>query len=109
MGRSSDETKLLSTKWITFSALGMILFTAGILVLMETTSMYVSGKDLSDWIGFLIVSVVILNAGLSFVGTSIKYRIYLDRKRKQESETHTSGSKHRHSSRSSSSRSGGVS
>ncbi len=107
MGRNSDETKTLSAKWITFSALGVLLFTAGIVVLMETTKMYVSGDDLSEWIGFLIVAVVIMNAGISFIGTSIKYRIYLDRKRKQESETHTSrsgGSSHRHS-RSSSHRS----
>jgi Na+/melibiose symporter-like transporter len=106
MGRKSDETTTLSTKWITFSALGLLLFTAGIVVLMETTKMYVSGDDLSEWIGFLVVAIVIMNAGISFVGTSIKYRIYLDRKRKQESETHTSrsGGSHRHS-RSSSHRS----
>lgn len=109
MGRNSDETKLLSTKWITFSALGLILITVGLIVLMETTSRYIKDTDVYNWVGFLLVAVVIFNAGISFVGTAIKYRIYLDRKRKQESETHASGSRHRHSSRSSSSRIDGAS
>lgn len=71
----------------------------------------IGGKSLFTWGWVLVVAIVIINAGISFIGTSIKYRIYLDRKRKQDNEFHTGGGggesshRHRHRHRSSSSRS----
>lgn len=85
MGRT-DEIQVLSTKWWTFSALGVIMLAAGLVALGEAIFMRVSGKEMMQWGWVMLVSVVIFNAGISFIGTSIKYRIYLDRKRKQESE-----------------------
>ena len=82
----SDEIRLLSTKWITFSALGLFLLSAGIVALMEAIMLRIGGKDLMTWGWVLIVAIVIINAGISFIGTSIKYRIYLDRRRKQDNE-----------------------
>ena len=87
MGKS-DEIRLLSTKWLTYSALGLVLFSAGIIGLMEAITMRIGGKDIFTWGWVLVVAIVIINAGISFIGTSIKYRIYLDRKRKQDSEFH---------------------
>ncbi len=101
MGKS-DEVRLLSTKWITYSALGLVLFSAGIIALMEAIIMRIGGKDIFTWGWVLIVAIVIINAGISFIGTSLKYRIYLDRKRKQDSEfhvrSHGSGSSRSHRS-----------
>jgi hypothetical protein len=105
---SSNELRLLSTKWLTYSILGLALFSAGILVLMEAIVLRINGKDLFTWGWVLVVAIIIINAGISFIGTSIKYRIYLDRKRKQDNEFHTagvrkSGHRHRHRHRSASS------
>ena len=109
--RKSDEINLLTTRWWTYSALGVIMMAAGLITLGEAVFMRVTGKELAQWIWVMLIAVVIFNAGISFIGTSLKYRIYLDRRRKQESELHVSGtqssSHHRH--RSSSSRSSGSS
>ncbi len=106
MGRS-DEIRLLSTKWMTYSALGLILLSAGIIALTEAIMLRIGGKDLFTWGWVLVVAIVIINAGISFIGTSIKYRIYLDRRRKQDNEFHVGGgggsdTSHRHRHRSSS-------
>lgn len=101
MGKS-DEIQVLTTKWWTYSVLGVIMLAAGLVVLSEAIFMRVSGKEMMEWGWVMLVSVVIFNAGISFIGTSIKYRIYLDRKRKQESEfKQGSGSSHHYKSRSS--------
>jgi hypothetical protein len=83
---TSREIKLLSTRWITYSALGMLMMAAGLVVLMEAIVMRVNGSEPSVFGGVLLVAIIIFVAGISFIGTSIKYRIYLDRKRKQDSE-----------------------
>lgn len=110
MGKS-DEVRLLSTKWLTYSALGLALFSAGIIALMEAITMRIGGKDIFTWGWVLVVAIVIINAGISFIGTSIKYRIYLDRRRKQDSEFHVrahgSGGSHSHKSSSRRRSSGG--
>lgn len=96
---NSSEIRLLTTKWLTFSALGLVLLAAGIVTLSESIVMRVSGKDIFSWGWVLTVAVIIVSAGISFLGTSIKYRIYLDRKRKQDSEFNTRGGSsrsHRH-------------
>ena len=106
MGRS-DEIQVLSTKWWTYSVLGVIMIAASFIVLGEAIAMRVQGKDLPQWGWVMLVAIVIFNAGISFIGSSLKYRIYLDKKRKQESEFRISGGSghsgrsHRHRSSSS--------
>lgn len=96
---NNREIKLLSTRWITYSALGTLMMAAGLVVLMEAIVMRVNGSEIFNYGSVLLVAIVIFSAGISFIGTSVKYRIYLDRKRKQESEFQTAP---RHSSSSSS-------
>ena len=80
------------------------MLAAGLVALGEAVFMRVSGKEMMQWGWVMLVSVIIFNAGISFIGTSIKYRIYLDRKRKQENEFRSgpggasSGHRHRSSS-----------
>jgi len=92
---NKSEIKLLSTRWITYSAMGTVMMAAGLLVLSEGIILRVKGSDFSAYSWVFLVAIVIFSAGISFIGTSIKYRIYLDRKRKQDSEFQTAP---RHSS-----------
>lgn len=111
---NSKEIRLLSTRWITYSALGTLMMAAGLLVLMEGIVMRISGSEPFTYGWVLLVAIVIFSAGISFIGTSVKYRIYLDRKRKQDSEfksMHSSSSRHssgEHRSRSRSSKSSSI-
>jgi hypothetical protein len=56
---SSNELRLLSTKWLTYSILGLALFSAGILVLMEAIVLRINGKDLFTWGWVLVVAELI--------------------------------------------------
>lgn len=102
------EIKLLSTRWITYSAMGIVMMAVGLVVLMEAIVLRIKGSEISSYGIVLFAALVIFSAGISFIGTSIKYRIYLDKKRKQDSEfqitpRHSSSSdsgSHHHKSRS---------
>ncbi len=85
---TSKEIKLLSTRWIVYSALGTLMMAAGLVVLMEGIVMRVNGSDPFVYGWVLMVAIIIFSAGISFIGTSVKYRIYLDRKRKHDDEFH---------------------
>lgn len=101
MGKS-DEIKLLSTRWVTYSVMGTVMMAAGLVTLMEGIVMRIHGDGIATYGVVVGVAVVIFSAGISFIGTSVKYRIYLDRKRKQDNEFHNPGGSHRHRSESSS-------
>jgi len=100
----SDEVSLLSTRWMVFTILSVLMISAGLVLLMEAAIYRMKEMEVVKWGTVLAVAIVLFNAGISFLGSSIKYRIYLDRKRKQESEFKPSSSGHR-SSHSSGSRS----
>ena len=82
------------------------MMAAGLIVLMEGIVMRVNGSDPFTYGWVLLVAVIIFSAGISFIGTSVKYRIYLERKRKQDSEfqspsrSSSNSSGHGHKSRS---------
>ncbi len=82
----SQEIRLLSTRWITYSVLGTLMMAAGLVVLMEGIVLRINGNDPTEYGWVILVAIVIFSAGISFIGTSVKYRIYLDRKRKQDNE-----------------------
>lgn len=95
----SQETQLLSSRWITYSVLGTLMMAAGLVVLMEGIVMRVNGKEPMEYGWVLGVAIIVFSAGINFIGSAVKYRIYLDRKRKQESEFGGSHSNHRNSGR----------
>ena len=95
---STKEIRLLSTRWVTYSVLGTLMMAAGLIVLMEGIVMRVNGSDPFTYGWVLLVAIIIFSAGISFIGTSVKYRIYLDRKRKQDSEFKNPHGSSRHSS-----------
>jgi hypothetical protein len=85
-----SEIKELSQKWLLNSAIGLVLFGAGMSVFGEALIMKMGGKTILEWGAVGALSLGIINAGLSFVGNGIKYRIYLERKRKSDSSTRVS-------------------
>lgn len=96
-----DEVRLLSSRWLVFSGLGILMMSAGLVALMQAATYKMKGMEATKWGTVLVVAIILFNAGISFIGTSIKYRIYLDRKRKHDSEFRSGsgeGISHRHSS-----------
>lgn len=102
---SKDEVKLLSGRWIIYSALGMLMLSAGLIIFMFGIESRIKGHEATEWAVIIGVAIILFNAGIAFLGSSIKYRIYLDRKRKHDSEFKTTRSsesgRRRSSSRSS--------
>jgi hypothetical protein len=87
---TKSEVKELSQKWLLNSVIGLVLFGAGMSVFGEALIMKFKGNSILEWGAIGALSLGLLNAGLSFVGNGIKYRIYLERKRKSDTSTRVS-------------------
>ncbi len=67
----------LKKKWLTFAISGLILNGFGLSLLGEAIIKKSSGTGIW-WIFLGTLALVCINAGISLVGSAVKYRIHLD-------------------------------
>ena len=82
--KNNSEVGKLTRKWLFFSATGLLLVGFGMSVFGEAVILKFNKEPFLDWFSMGTISLIVFNAGLSFFGSGIKYRIYLDRRRKSE-------------------------
>lgn len=66
------------TKWRTFAPLGLTLVGFGVSVVSHTVERRISGAPFWDWFVWGTAGLILLNAGLTFFGESIKHRVLYD-------------------------------
>lgn len=68
----------LKIKWLRNVIIGLILNGLGLSVLGEAIIAKMKEAPSSEWIWKGTLALVLINAGISFVGTAVKYKVYLD-------------------------------
>lgn len=67
----------LRRKWLRFAVSGLILNGFGLSLLGEAIISKSSGQG-PQWILLGTIALVCINAGISLVGTAVKYQVHLD-------------------------------
>ena len=71
------------TKMILFAPLGMMLVGAGLCIFAEAHEMKVKGEIFINWFCWGTGSLVLINAGLAFIGEAVKSKVMLELRKKR--------------------------
>lgn len=84
IGNINDDTPQsytkdeLRKKWLKYSIGGIMLFSFGLVLFSEAAHLKHTGKDTATWIIFGTISLICINAGLSFFGQGVIYKSQYD-------------------------------
>ncbi|MBC8112576.1 MAG: hypothetical protein H7Y04_16105 [Verrucomicrobia bacterium] len=72
-------------KWILFAPLGMCLVGFGLCLFATAHDLKVAGDLFINWFLLGTLSLVLINAGLAFIGEAVKSRVMMELRRKRRS------------------------
>jgi hypothetical protein len=72
-------------RWLIFAPLGMLLIGSGLCIFGYTLKIWLDPKAvMNDWFLPGTLSLVLINAGIAFVGDAVRNRILYDMRRKRK-------------------------
>lgn len=74
----------LFVNWLIFSVVGLLLLGAGLCVFGEAVILKFGDAGFGRWFAWGTLSLIIFNAGISFVGRAVGYRVRLDRLKEEK-------------------------
>ncbi|MFN3951412.1 MAG: hypothetical protein ACK4KT_03300 [Thermaurantimonas sp.] len=77
----------LKKKWLRFAISGLVLNGFGLSLLGEAIIIKSAGESMW-WIPIGTLALICINAGISLVGTAVKYRVHLDNANQYRSSQH---------------------
>lgn len=72
----------LKKKWVLTTGSALALVSVGLYVFSEAIFARLNGTELGAWVGMLLISLILINAGIFIFGNSVVQKSYMESRRR---------------------------